>query len=1101
MNETGKKVSEEGRLSPSGSVKRTTAQGPQPESNNEPPTFGAEPQPLGPSESIKAAAKIIRGFKRGKPVEGGGGGGGGRGGAGGGDEEVGDEEVGDEEGGDKEGMAERGGDKEGMAERGGGAPAQPVLSAPVPLQNFWKLLWHCDVHKDHPNDYSAAAVNGLLPNSTISGVPAPAGHNISKDILFRINCPIQSTGIIQDYKTIGFGGIARIVNCCVPNTQYTVSSFRVNTTAEGDCKRLENELKGFLGQGPFLKYIDTTRHGGELLTHWDNRGPTKMLHAHTALIEMDPAYKINPLTNREPNFRQKFYYENIPSIIEYPAFTEAISNNPLTYTYCNKLFCVHNNGIVQSEGDRKRLNTKFVYFYTQSMPIELTGKAEGNDNTAGNLCKFLSKVSTALGFRRTTPIDIANTEAFFVSKHHGDVGQVLEQYRDSKLVRFDGENLINSNEYFFIFESIDMNAITKAFSIGVDCIFMHIQDTLVVFKNTKLDTPAVREASLAAEAQSEIQSFLEYTHIYNRNVDTINSKVEFYNGYKEALLRNTLTHVEERLDAVIAAAAAGANPTSKSQIINIQKQLSDAIYAAKVIATDTNSLKGSKRGFADAYACKQIANPNERYKFFLRKILNVCVLGEYIPKVRLERITTTVDYLRRLPAQEAINTCKTEKSVIPSHYMGLNILNATGDNLTDIKIPKTVIFEGAVPADGEVLVNCSAKLEYQWDMINVSQINQAQFKPRRNSVTPCYHKEWATDILIHLHRNLPNNFREIYDCLFGLLAVSIPSQTFFGQIIDVLGITPPAAAGGGGAGGGGGGGGGGGMAERKQSGGSIFSKTYKKKSKRKNKTIKLRVQYGGNLHNLNGIIDGLYADERPLPPLVSIAELRSTMLLQARMYLEMITFVASASGNIANQKSAISEFMNIVYGMNLIDEAVVQDVEGEGEERTAFMIDIGNTPDTIYKLIHNSPANDETEKIKVLLRILNGNMDDIFKEGYYRGSQDIASQIYELSKSVAGEREPASDDEGMALAAAGAAAAAEREASFGSDTQRTASLPPTGGFASPASYAGTSQTRVTPPRLIGLGAFKNRISQIYTTLTKPAASERSTSGLSFTGSF
>jgi hypothetical protein len=213
----------------------------------------------------------------------------------------------------------------------------------------------------------------------------------------------------------------------------------------------------------------------------------------------------------------------------------------------------------------------------------------------------------------------------------------------------------------------------------------------------------------------------------------------------------------------------------------------------------------------------------------------------------------------------------------------------------------------------------------------------------------------------------------------------------------------------------------------------------------------------------------------------------------------MITFVASASGNIANQKSAISEFMNIVYGMNLIDEAVVQDVEGEGEERTAFMIDIGNTPDTIYKLIHNSPANDETEKIKVLLRILNGNMDDIFKEGYYRGSQDIASQIYELSKSVAGEREPASDDEGMALAAAGAAAA-ERAASFGSDTQITASLPPTGGFASPASYAGTSQTRVTPPRLIGLGAFKNRISQIYTTLTKQAVSERSNSGLPFLGS-
>jgi hypothetical protein len=346
-----------------------------------------------------------------------------------------------------------------------------------------------------------------------------------------------------------------IRNCSVPSTTYDVRSFRVNSIVPEDCKRLEGELKGFLESGSFLKYIDTTKHGGELLTHWDNSRGAQLFHAHTALIEMDPAYKINPATNRDQGFIDKFFYENMPSIIEYPAFTPDTSNNPLTYTYCNKPFCVHNYGLLKQGDSRKHLNTKFIYLY-EGMPIELTGKTGGNDNTAGNLCKFLSKITNALGLTQKPKLEQANTEAFFVSKHHGDIGQVLEQYRPSNLVNNRGSNIV-SNNYNFIFESIDMNAISKALSIGVDCVFMHLADTLVVFKNTKLNNLATRLAALKTEAEREIASLRQYMEVYNANVERINANAKFYTDYKASFLENLQNpDIPQEVTATVAAAAA-----------------------------------------------------------------------------------------------------------------------------------------------------------------------------------------------------------------------------------------------------------------------------------------------------------------------------------------------------------------------------------------------------------------------------------------------------------------------------------------------------------------------------------------------------------------
>ena len=35
------------------------------------------------------------------------------------------------------------------------------------LQDFWKTLWHVDVHKDHSISYDANIVNSYLPNGCL----------------------------------------------------------------------------------------------------------------------------------------------------------------------------------------------------------------------------------------------------------------------------------------------------------------------------------------------------------------------------------------------------------------------------------------------------------------------------------------------------------------------------------------------------------------------------------------------------------------------------------------------------------------------------------------------------------------------------------------------------------------------------------------------------------------------------------------------------------------------------------------------------------------------------------------------------------------------
>jgi hypothetical protein len=84
-------------------------------------------------------------------------------------------------------------------------------------------------------------------------------------------------------------------------------------------------------------------------------------------------------------------------------------------------------------------------------------------------------------------------------------------------------------------------------------------------------------------------------------------------------------------------------------------------------------------------------------------------------------------------------------------------------------------------------------------------------------------------------------------------------------------------------------------------------------------------------------------------------------------------------------------------------------VGGGGDVDTpTFMIDIGNTPDTIYNLIHKFPENDDTRKIKLLLKVLNTNNLNIFKDTYLRQGSSIG---YESEARDSNVSDPATQPE------------------------------------------------------------------------------------------
>lgn len=398
------------------------------------------------------------------------------------------------------------------------------------LLDFWKTLWHVDVHKDHGNTYDANIVNSFLPEGgkytttqeidgfKISSAGQKANRNggdgkmLGFAELFKYLSGINFSEIQS--RPIGYKSES-ILNETLMGKQvkYQIEVFNDDGTG------VPSKLSEFIGPHDIALFVDTSSHLPELLENYGK--DKKAIYGYTREIESDPADKTTYLTIGKPN-QDRFFYEleapNNPTIISYPPYTK---DDPMSYFYCKYPVFLSNNGI--REPKKYNLNSTLSYVRNNGNTITVTDGA----NTAGAFDKFKNGLKKVLGIGS----DKDMKEIVFISKHHGDVAQSLIKFRDIQMKCPKTGKEINTADYKATFVSIDVNAIIKALSVETPFIFMYPPDKkhIIVWKNNSLNSPKVQfesEKRFTQELQTKLLA----------NIETYNTKVLDINNNRELVL-------------------------------------------------------------------------------------------------------------------------------------------------------------------------------------------------------------------------------------------------------------------------------------------------------------------------------------------------------------------------------------------------------------------------------------------------------------------------------------------------------------------------------------------------------------------------------------
>ena len=406
-----------------------------------------------------------------------------------------------------------------------------AAAAATPLEHFYQQLFHTDVKKDHGDGYNCEIVNSLLPKA----IPC-ANALSSKEMLFDELIHFSNH---QSYDTLLRTPVAthdsRDIVLSVGNTPhtYTYCMVDVNTDDVDSANRTAAQLHAFLGNTRILKITDTARHSKALVKAL-NRVGTPMIQAHTREVEMDPADKMNP--EGDPELQQYFYVE-VPGAanpvgVSYPAYTGEKPTPDLSYFYSSRDIVLHNHGLVP---DSHTLRVSMDYTNDRGQRQIVYERA----NIAHALEKVAEVHSTLLEKELSTQ---EKKEMVFLSKHHGDIAQVLTKCRTIELTSYatlrgpvEAKATIQSSEYSIAFESIDVNAIIKAFSIGTDIIWFHtphidgISNRIIVCRHTRLADPALQRQYLHQTLTQRVQALRQLVTLYNEKVEEKNTILRAYN--------------------------------------------------------------------------------------------------------------------------------------------------------------------------------------------------------------------------------------------------------------------------------------------------------------------------------------------------------------------------------------------------------------------------------------------------------------------------------------------------------------------------------------------------------------------------------------------
>jgi len=417
------------------------------------------------------------------------------------------------------------------------------------LTDVWCRLIHIDVEKDHGTNYNTHTVNSFLPydkyKSNFFGTPEndASGQLISRDfhgVMDKdgiFNAVVDTT--IETINKINCNDEERTITIRITNEQYNYKCFDISGAENQERSDiLASTIQQFIGPHTFSAFIDTSNKTEKLIGALPPN-VLNIVYAYTSAVENDAAGKMNKTSVKGGGFAvenyneflRKFYLEKAPEskkgmkAITYPPFSNNTRSLGLSHVMCKYPITLElHNGTNFKDG---KLNVALTYIKDTGKTVRILE----NENIATKVRKTLKTV-----FR----IQLSNNEKekIFISKYHGDIGQVLEMYRDIELVNTDTKH---TSDMKACFVSIDLNAILKAFTEGIDLVFYYINasDKLIVFKNINLNDPRVILSNFQNQVRAlhtQVKAELEE---YNKNIDSINKVKGKFDKKVEEILQGS----------------------------------------------------------------------------------------------------------------------------------------------------------------------------------------------------------------------------------------------------------------------------------------------------------------------------------------------------------------------------------------------------------------------------------------------------------------------------------------------------------------------------------------------------------------------------------
>ena len=379
-----------------------------------------------------------------------------------------------------------------MKNRMAAEPSESQWPPSATIRTLWKLLWHIDVKKDHEGDYDEGTVNSILPNPIMevdlpdyrsdtgvivakgisaqgsqSKIPTSTGKDwlmnyiIRRDDGERFYPNIFNNGIAEG-KTGGELNIRQVTSYPL-GKQYEVHIVPVPSNKHPRQAEIIQEIQDFFqtqgDQPPMYVYYDTGSHLEEFLPKLE-----VVVDAYTRASENDPAGKPNFGSVINPAMQPKILYE-LPQTkgLTYDAYNE-VNPHALSQFYCKYPVTLISEG--KSKTQDYHIDVKMTYIKDDKKFDIVEGS-----NTAGSVRKQKGRGKKA--HNTTPPVENNEKEMTFISKHHGDIGQILDKDRQILLkgwTDYDkiGSKPINTAGGRHCFASIDQNPITKNFTTDAD---------------------------------------------------------------------------------------------------------------------------------------------------------------------------------------------------------------------------------------------------------------------------------------------------------------------------------------------------------------------------------------------------------------------------------------------------------------------------------------------------------------------------------------------------------------------------------------------------------------------------------------------------------